>query len=85
MRRVDVRAQVSLGLEALAAEGAAVAGREVPRLHMPDHVVVLDALHAADGADEVAPAVLADEVLHRGRRPVRTAPLTRASSQDKAA
>ncbi len=69
MRGVDVAAQVPLGLECLSAERAAVTGREVSRLHVSHHVVVLHALHAADGAQKVAPLVLRDQLLHRRRLP----------------
>ncbi len=57
--------EVSFCLEALPAQRAAVSRREVPRLNVPHHVVVLHGLQAAVGAHEIAPLVLGDEVLHR--------------------
>lgn len=64
VRRRDVAAQITLCLEALLAEGASVAGREVPGLHVAHHVVVFGRLHLAVGANEVAELVLDDEGGH---------------------
>ena len=56
--------EIPLGLERLAAERAAVPGREVLGLHVAHHVVVLLRLARARRALERASGVGGDEVLH---------------------